>query len=92
MCIMEPGTQLWRVKMMVKMMVRKRRQHSVDIRIAREGLEGSKTVRQLLSEHEFLANLIRAQRRQLQGDGHRVYATNALCALTSTDHIRLDSS
>ena len=71
-------------------MVKKRRQHSVDFRIAREGLECSMTVRQLSSENEIRANLIRAWKRQLPGDEHRGYASNALCALTGIDHIRLD--
>ena len=51
-----------------------------------------KAARRLASEHEIHANLLLAWIRQLQEDGHRVYASNALCAVTSTDHIRLDSS
>ena len=59
-------------------MVRKRRRHTAayKFRVALEALEGSKTIRQLLSEHKIHANLIRAWKRQLLEDGHRVYASN----------------
>ena len=57
-------------------MGKKQRQHSADFkfRVALEALEGGKTVRQLSSEHGVHANLIRAWKRQLQGDGPSVFA------------------
>ena len=59
-------------------MVKKRRRHTAayNLRVALEALEGSKTIRQLSSEHEIHAKLIRAWKRQLLEDGHRVYASN----------------
>ena len=75
-------------------MVKKLRRHSAayKFRITLEALEGSKTISQVSSEHEIHANLLLAWIRKLQEDGHRVYASNALFAVTSTDHIRPDSS
>ena len=57
-------------------MVKKRRRHTAafKFRIAREALEGSKTIRQLSSEHQIHANLIRAWKRQLLEDGPSVFA------------------
>ena len=59
-------------------MVKKRRRHTAafKFRVALEALEGSKTICQLSSEHKIHANLIRAWKRQLLEDGHRVYASN----------------
>ena len=59
-------------------MFKKRRRHTAakKIRGALEAPEGSKTISQLSSEHEFHANLIRAWKWQLQEDGPRVIATN----------------
>ena len=59
-------------------MVKKRRRYpaAYKFRIALEALEGSKTVRQLSSEHEVPANLIGARKRQLLADRHRAYASN----------------
>ena len=57
-------------------MVKKRRRHTAGFkfRIALEALEGSKTIRQLSSEHEIHANLIRAWKRQLLEDGPNLFA------------------
>ena len=55
-------------------MVEKRRRHTAAFKlpVALEGLEGGKTIRQLSSEYGVHANLIRAWKRQLLEDGHRV--------------------
>ena len=52
-------------------MVKKRRRYTAafQFRGALEAFEGSKTVRQLSSENEVHANLIRAWKRQLLEDG-----------------------
>ena len=57
-------------------MVKKRRRHSAayKIRIALEAPEGSKTISQSSSEHEVLANMIRAWKWQLLEDGPSVFA------------------
>ena len=59
-------------------MVKKRRRHSAafKFRVGLEALEGSKTIRQLFSEHKIHVNLIRAWKRQLLEDGHTVYISN----------------
>ncbi len=59
-------------------MVKKRRRHSAayKFRIALESPEGSKTISQFSSEHEVLANMIRAWKRQLLEDGPSVFARN----------------
>ena len=61
-------------------MVKKRRRRTAayKFRIALEAVEGSKTIRQLSSEHEIHANLIRAWKRQLLEDGPRVL-DNVFC-------------
>ena len=55
-------------------MVKKMRRHTAafKFRVALEALEGSKTTRQFLSEHKIHASLIRAWKRPLLEDGHRV--------------------
>ena len=59
-------------------MVKKRRRHTAafKFRVALEALEGSKTIRQLSSEHEIHANQIGAWKRPLLEDGPRVLASN----------------
>ena len=59
-------------------MVKKRRRHTAafKFRVALEALEGSKTIRQLSSEHELHANRIGAWKRLLLEDGPRVFASN----------------
>ena len=59
-------------------MVKKRRRHTAafNFRGGLEALEGSKTIRQLFSEHKIHANLIRAWKRQPLEDGHSVDASN----------------
>ncbi len=62
-------------------MVKKRRRHTAayKFRIALEGLEGSKPISQLSSEHETHANLMRAWKRQLLEGGPSVFAGNGEC-------------
>ena len=59
-------------------MVKKRRRYSAafKFRVALEALEGSKTIRQLSSEHEIHPNQIGAWKRQLLKDGPNVFANN----------------
>ena len=59
-------------------MVKKRRRNpaAYKFRVALEALEGSKTISQFSSEHAIHANLIRAWKRQLLGDGPSVFASS----------------
>ena len=59
-------------------MVKKWRRHAAAFKfcVALEAFEGSKTISQLWSKHEFHANLIRAWKWQFQEDGPRVISTN----------------
>lgn len=74
-------------------MVKKRRWHTSDFkfRVTLEAFEDSKTVRQLSSEHEVHANLIRAWKRQLLEDGQKSTHRTALCSLICPDRSRPDA-